>query len=86
MSICRCTSARLDDFAAHVLTAADRGFDLAMTVGAFGDLYLTAVIQFEAVVDQRSVTLGAGGIDRHPALVAFVSSHFTSFVKILDCI
>lgn len=68
------------DLAGHILAAAERRFDFAVTVGAFGYLDLGAVIEFQAVVDQGGVAFGAGGVDGHTAFVAFVGSHLDSFL------
>ena len=61
--------------AAHVLSAAHGRFDLAMTIGAFGDLDLRPITQFQVIVDQRGIAFGTSRVDRHAAFCTFVGRH-----------
>jgi hypothetical protein len=63
------------DGAAHILAAAHRGFDLAMAVGAFGDLHLAIIIAREAVILQWCLALAARRVYAHAAFFTFVSRH-----------
>ena len=67
----------LSDLTGHVLTAAERGFDLAVPVWALGDLYFSAIIKFQHIVYQRGITLCTGCIHCHSTLVTFVRGHFS---------
>jgi nitrate/nitrite transporter NarK len=61
---------------AHVLPTAQWRLDLAVPVGALGDLHLGAVGEFQRVVDQRGAALPAGRVDAHAAFFTFVGRHF----------
>ena len=67
------------DGAAHILAAAHRGFDLAMAVGAFGDLHLAIIIAREAVILQWCLALAARRVYAHAAFFTFVSRHISMF-------
>jgi len=42
----KCPIQPLFNCAGHILTAAHRGFDLSMTIWAFGDLHLAVIVKF----------------------------------------
>ena len=62
---CSLPTSSLPQTTAHVLAAAQGGFDLAMAVGALGDLNLCSVIQLQHVVFKGRTAFGTGGVDRH---------------------
>jgi hypothetical protein len=47
-----------------------------MVVGAFGNLHIGAVIQGQAVINQRGIARATSSINAHSAGITFVSSHF----------
>lgn len=61
--------------AGHILTTAQRGFDLAVPIRAFRDLHCCAIGLGQFVVDQGLVAVCAGSIYGHVAFVTFVGCH-----------
>lgn len=66
------------DGAAHVLAATHRGFDFAVAVGTFGNLYIIAVVELEAVIFQRCVAFSASRVDAHAAFFTLIGRHISS--------
>lgn len=65
----------LTNCAGHILTTAERRFDLAVAVGALGNLHFAAIVQFQGVINKRRVTFGARRIHTHTAFRAFIGCH-----------
>ena len=64
------------DGAAHILAAAHRRFDLAVTVRTLGHLNFGPIWLGQLIVYERFVTVGASCVYSHVAFGAGVGSHF----------
>jgi len=70
--------------ATHILAAAQRGLDFAVAIGALRHLNRTAIGFGQLVVFQGCVTVSAGSVYGHVALVTFVGSHADLRRLVLD--
>jgi hypothetical protein len=64
--------------AGHVLTTTKRGLDLPVTVGTLRDLHRVSIGQREVIVFEGRITVTAGRVHGHVALVTGVGSHLGS--------
>ena len=63
------------DRTAHVFAAAHGRLNLAVTIGALGNLYIAAIGQSQGVVFEGSITCGASCIDAHSTFSTGISCH-----------
>ena len=68
------------DSAGHVDGATHRRLDLAVAIGALGDLYGRSVITLDRVVHERGIARAARCVDGHSAGRAFVGGHDRTIV------
>ena len=63
------------DRAAHVLTTAERGFNLPVAVWTFGHLNFSPIPLGQCIVHEGFIAMRAGRVYGHAALVTLICSH-----------
>jgi hypothetical protein len=61
--------------AAHILATTKRRFNLAVTIGAFGNLNFSVFVYFKHFIHQWCITFTTARVDAHVADFTYVSSH-----------